>query len=95
MPLYVLFRANWAFLGFPGYWVLEKNGFWSHTECVRSKKEKKNCNSLSEVDALLHMVAGLRRLVGVDVDQVDLDKIGIVHLVSLFMIGFHCLCGCG
>ena len=59
------------------------------------KKEKKNWNSLSEVDALLHMVAGLRRLVGVDVDQVDLDKIGIVHLVSLFMVGFHCLCGCG
>ena len=67
----------------------------SHTQCVRSKKKKKNCNSLSEVDALLHMVAGLRRLVRVDVDQVDLDKIGIVDLVSLFIIGFLCLCGCG
>ena len=60
-----------------------------------SASKKKNCNSLSEVDALLHMVAGLRRLVGVDVDEVDLDGIGIVHLVTLFMIGFHCLCGCG
>ena len=67
----------------------------SHTQCVRSKKKKKNCNSLSEVDALFHMVAGLRRLVRVDVDQVDLDGIGIVDLVSLFIIGFLCLCGCG
>ena len=60
----------------------------SHTQCVRSKKKKKNCNSLSvikkencnslcEVDALLHMVAGLRRLVRVDVDEVDLDGIVI------------------